>query len=407
MKKTLETFILSLLISFASAQNLPKVFINYVSHNEDSYSYLNNSNSYYNIRLSLIQFAKDCKLNGAKWSFGSDYILLQAVAKLDTGNVLLNTNNKNLLKWLQEDMDVECDPHSHEKLYNYADVAYLHTVIGVTPTKVVSGFLYDTLQNGNSWTEFQNPVTGDTFSTYTWIPEILWGGGSPGHFNDPIYFGVWKPDAMGNFFTHNPNNHLINYGIGCGITIEENDMTIDIIDQIDYLLDALQNGDAPSNGFYCMSMFIKESDFSKPGFLIKLDSISNAINQRVAQNKIEWKHIVDIIDDWKTNYNEKGFYVSCDFQDVLAIDENESENDSGQLSIYPNPTYGLFIFEWTGKPIDGLEILNFRGSVLYRKSFARTEKNYESIDLSQLAPGIYLIKAYNNKNVFIKKLIIH
>ena len=48
--------------------------------------------------------------------------------------LLAQTGGTNILFWMRNTMGIELDPHSHENDgYNYADVAYLHTQVGVTP----------------------------------------------------------------------------------------------------------------------------------------------------------------------------------------------------------------------------------------------------------------------------------
>ena len=388
MSKFLILSVLIFLTSTINAQ-LPKIFINYVSHSEDNYLYLEKPEKYYLNRIFMRQFALDCQSNGAKWSIGSDYITLQAIDLLDTGNVVLNTNNKNLLQWLQEDMDVSCEPHSHETLYTYADVAYLHKALGVTPEPVVSGFLYrDTTKIGTLWPNLQDTVYSNIEPSYYWVPEILWGAGTKGHINDPLFFGVWKPDSIGTFLTHTPNNHLIYYGHGCKINIEINSLVSDIIKQIDELIDAIKNGIVPSNGFYCTSLFIKESDFFKPGFLVKLDSITSSINQRVDLNHLEWKHIIDVIDEWKTSYNSKAFFVSCDLNTVY---NNVKEKKLGNLfSLYPNPFKNSFTISPSNNEVQYYAILyNVMGNKLLNTG---SLKGKYVFDLSNEQPGMYLIQ---------------
>jgi len=270
-------------------------------------------------RAAIIQFATECYIKGAKWSIGSEYVFLQAIAKYDTGTVTYNTNGKNLLKWLDQDRDVECDPHSHESKFNYADVAYLHTELGVTPSSVRSGFIYNSVNNnGDTWMEYQNPVQGDSFPSYTWHPEILWGAATLGHVNDPEYYGAWKPRDTTDFFVHESGNHLINYGNGCKIVASELTV-VEVLQIIDNLIDAIDNGSVPETGFYCMSIFFQDSKLRQSAFLLKMGHITDSINLRVGQGKMEWKHIEDVIQTWKTDYSSEPFHMSCDFQSIYSI----------------------------------------------------------------------------------------
>ncbi|MBL4707770.1 MAG: hypothetical protein JKY48_04945 [Flavobacteriales bacterium] len=129
MKKTILIPILFLLALTVQSQS--KIYINYVTHNEDNYNqYISNQSFYISARTMLRQFAIDCKNNGAKWSMGNDYKLLDAVSMHDKPLVMSNTNGLNLLKWMQDSMDVELDPHAHAQTGSpsLADVAYKHTL---------------------------------------------------------------------------------------------------------------------------------------------------------------------------------------------------------------------------------------------------------------------------------------
>ena len=116
-------FAFMLVMSFNSFSNAGHVYQSFVTHNEENEPY--NNYSYYILRRGIIvQLANYVVQNNARWNFQSDWKFLQAVINFDTGNVVSNTNGKNLIKWLTEDMGIECDPHAHETQHNYADVAY-------------------------------------------------------------------------------------------------------------------------------------------------------------------------------------------------------------------------------------------------------------------------------------------
>lgn len=80
---------------------------------------------------------------------------------------------------------------------------------------------------------------------------------------------------------------------------------------------------------------------------------------------------------------------------------NEINNESN-ISIYPNPSAGIFIIE-SPKHISSIEISNFIGEKIY-SSFLCSNKL--EIDLSQKPQGIYFIKANSGLGIVIKKIII-
>src|SRR6185295_18239415 len=103
-------------------QGQPKLYVYIGSHNEDNIGYLNGVggyNNYKKARTGLINLCNMVQAKSLKYNWGSDHVALRAIAQYDTGTSILNTNNKNLAKWMKEDRGVECDPHSHESTYNY------------------------------------------------------------------------------------------------------------------------------------------------------------------------------------------------------------------------------------------------------------------------------------------------
>jgi len=123
-----------------NSQTQTPIYLTFITHNEDAEPYNTNFNYYILRRNIIVQLADYVQTHNVKWDFQSDWRFLLGVRNFDTGSVILNTNGKNIIKWLTEDKGVECDPHAHENAYNYADVAYLHTQLGITPNKIVGGF---------------------------------------------------------------------------------------------------------------------------------------------------------------------------------------------------------------------------------------------------------------------------
>jgi len=394
MKRSVLLLVFSFFL-FLSGISQTRIYINYVSHNEDAYQYLNNQSIYMNTRDGIRNFANDCKTRGAKWSIGSDFVFLQAVAIYDTGSVIQNTDNKNVLLWLHDNMDVECDPHSHESAYNYADVAYLHTLLGVTPSSVRSGFIY----NGGTWMNYQNPVQGDSFPSYSWQAEIIWGAATPGHVNDPLYYGMWKPKDTSNFFVHEASNHLINYGSGCKIVAS--DLTNnEILQIIDNLINEIDSNIAPQTGFYCTSIFFEESNLKNPPFLLRMRDLTDSINLRVASGNVEWKHIEDVAQIWKTNYSSQAFFASCDMQDIYSnIDKNEVINN---INIYPNPAQNYLVVKSGNIEVENIEIIDVLGKRI--KQFGIQDSVFE-IQIGDLPKGIYFLKLQMKQGVTLHKFI--
>lgn len=407
MKKKL-LFVLQFTFTFFIAEaQLPKLYINLVSHNEENYTYLSNPPSFYIVRPKIIQMAQLAAVKGAKWHLGSDHIMLRAVLKYDTGTVQMNTGGQNVLKYISTTYmnNVECDPHAHESVYNNADVAKLHDSLGVNPGTVMSGFLYSQLQSGHDWQDYQKPVAGDVFPNYTWAPEILWGAATPRHTNDPVDYGIWKPQSMTSFFTHQASNHLINYGQGCKIEVHDTTNITNVMNEIRYIVNAIQSGSAPASGFYCTSIFFRESYLGVPGFInVKMDDLMDSINVLVSQNKVEWKFIPEVVTTWKNTYNSQPFILDCDLTLVTGVLENQT--DVNQLSIYPNP-FSDFTTIQSNSMLHEEELNLYNVFCQKVKTTNRISGNEIKIDRANLASGIYFIcLTKDNKIITQSKLVI-
>lgn len=286
------------------------VSITFVTHNEENENYTNYS--YYILRRNIIvQLADYVQLKGVKWDFQSDWKFLTAVKNFDTGSVILNTNGKNLLRWLTEDKGVSCDPHAHETSHNYADVAYLHTQLGITPAKIVGGFLYDTIVNGNNWQNLEAGIYGRVYPSYFWKPDILWGGGTQNHFNDPQNYGVWKPQSMANFYVHDTSKHLTLIGNGCTNKIFDTTSVTTALNRIKNLLNAVKFNLIPDSGIYTSTVFMSIGQFNTSQ-LNKMKQFIDSIGVYVSQGRIQWKSIKENYDYWNTGYGRNPFRLQCD-----------------------------------------------------------------------------------------------
>ena len=261
-------------------------------------------------RNIIVQLAEYVQLKGVKWNFQSDWKFLTAVKNFDTGSVIQNTNGKNLMKWLIEDKGISCDPHAHETQYNYADVAYLHTQLGIVPEKIVGGFLYDTIVNGNNWENLEAGIYGRVYTSYFWKPDILWGGGTQSHINDPQNYGIWKPQSMANFYDHDSSKHLTLVGNGCTNKIFDTTTVESALNKVKNLLDAVKYHLIPDTGIYTSCVFMSVGQFNT-GQLNKMKQFIDSIEVYVSSGKIQWKSIKENYEYWNTDYAKKPFHLQC------------------------------------------------------------------------------------------------
>ncbi len=369
MNKIRLYLVLALILAKAGfSQELP-VFINLVSHNEDTYQhYINIPNAFYASREKMIDMAQLCLDKDAKWHLGTDWILPVAVLMYDTGSVRQTSDNKNVLKYISENLNVAIDAHSHEKTYNYTDVAHLLDSAAVQITPVMSGFLWNQAQNGHYWFDYQNPVAGDSFPHITWRPEILWGAGTPGHVNDPDYIGIWRPadTSPAGFFTHDPDNHLINYGQGWKMRLRNDSDIHELLTPLRQLLYVKENGIADPEKIYCTSIFLQESELVKPFFIQKARELIDSVNCYAAEGRVKWMRIDSVVHLWKTRFNNIGSIQNCDDWPATGIEESHSRR-SPRFSFYPNPSKGNLTINIHYPENRSMEIsiVNIRGQTLY------------------------------------------
>ncbi len=396
MKKLILISALCLVNVLLKAQT-PKLSINIVSHNEDNYPYLMNPTSYTNIRPKLVQMAQLVAAKGAKWHLGSDHILLRAILANDNGTITASTGGMNVLRYINTTYsnNVQCDPHSHQTTYNYSDVAKFHDSLGVPPGKVISGFTYNGLMNGQDWEDYQSAKTGSFFPSYSWAPEILWGGATPGHTADPQYYGVWKPASKTNFLTHNPSNHLINYGHGCRILVLDTSQITPIMNTLRKVVNAIQTGAAPASGFYCTSLILRESSLGNSGFITtKLSNLIDSINVLVTANKMEWRTINQVVNTWKTGYGAQPFLMGCDLTVLTGVEENKLTKKL--IVAYPNPVNEQLNF---AEGLQDAELYN-----VYGQKILTLEKNATTLNTSNYTEGIYFIRS---KETYLKFIVKH
>lgn len=337
-------YLLLLIIIFSStafkgisAQTNPPVYMTLVSHNEDNSNWTT-YNFYKPKRDLLVQLANIVQSKGAVWSFQSDWKFLLGVMLFDTGGVVSNTNGKNLIKWMVEDKGIFCDPHSHEANgYNYADVAYLHQQLGIIPTNVVGGFLYDTIINGNNWENLENGIYGRMYPAYFWKPDILWGGGTPLHVNDPNPLGAWKPKSMSDFYTHDSTKHLLLLGHGCSNHIEDTSNIYYNTEILRNIVRLIDNGSLPDSGFYPAYSIFGVGNLN-PAKVIKISQFLDSVNVLASSGKVQWKSLTQIYNIWNTTHYKRPYRIMCDDIPLTIKQISSVTPDRYYLSQnYPNP----------------------------------------------------------------------
>jgi hypothetical protein len=192
------------------------VYVSVIMHNEEPNpplfpDYLADEDLFWSSRASIVEYARLLQELGLPFNWQSDWNFLMAVADFDEGTPA--TNNKNVVQWLREDLGFSIDPHAHETEYNYADVAYLMEALGGQPSGVVGGLIVDPPED-SILEYFFTPITGEQYPSYTWQPEILWGGGTKDHLAeyDVMVSGIWNPLGVENYLVHDEGGPIPHVG---------------------------------------------------------------------------------------------------------------------------------------------------------------------------------------------------
>lgn len=290
MKTLLAT--LALVLSALSAMSQgPQVYFSIAVHSEEprigsatvpatpNFSTVSKA-TYVQWRDAILAFAQLCATRNLPWSFQSDWNFLEGVRRFETptgaaydATLMANTAGKNVVRYLNENLGVTLDPHSHENSgYNYADVAWLLTQLGVTPTGVVGGHVY-TGTGYQEWPKFVEDPLGllcEKYSAtgYRWKPVVMMGGATVNHANDPHGSGIWRPShtagttisSKEQYFTHNPAGQIAAMGHW--------DQDFHANDQF---LRKLEAGIIPHGGkLWTLSRVLNHRDMVQPGFLTSI-----------------------------------------------------------------------------------------------------------------------------------------
>ncbi|MCD6321006.1 hypothetical protein J7L84_02015, partial [Candidatus Bipolaricaulota bacterium] len=104
------------------------IYVTVVMHTEDpptNPDFTQDRDTYLRWRDALVEFAELLHRYGAALDYQCEWTFPAAAATYDKGAVTANTEGLNVLQYLHDVLGVSIDPHAHERIYNYADVAEL------------------------------------------------------------------------------------------------------------------------------------------------------------------------------------------------------------------------------------------------------------------------------------------
>ena len=272
------------------APSEPIIYVNIVSHNEDTLhpkypDYSQDEATFTRESKQVLAFADMLEAHGAKYNFQTDWNFLLGMQKYDNGKSNLLTD---LIK-----LGMEVDPHSHEHLgFNYADVAYLISTLGVTPSNNAGGFLASPAEV--SKLDFLSaPITGERYD-YTWSPVVAWGSGTNNHIDEESLWqsGVWRPVDAEHFDEHDPNGPLAVIGHYSSNW-----------EGLDALLEKQANGELEDGHMYTVSIMNNQWELDE-AYIAEFEARLKTYNDETNDGRIVWATLTQTYEDWVNVYNE-------------------------------------------------------------------------------------------------------
>jgi hypothetical protein len=365
-------------------QGQPPVYFNFVSHNEETGQW--NGNPFYTAnRAKLITLTDYFNTKGITWNMQSDWVYLTNVLSKETPALKMQTNNKNILRWMSEDKGVEMDPHAHESQYLYPDVVKLMDSIGLPESKVIGGTIYNDSNGVNIWTNLVNGQNGLIFPSKFWKPDYMMGGGTPNHIADLKYYGLWHPQSPTNYLTNDTSVHLTHLGVGCTMKITDTTNVTDIVNQLHALVQQVQGGFYPANGFYIQTLFFEQADLNTPSFYNKLIEIADSADAIVNYSNAEWKTFKQAYSFWETAYAKQAFQWACG---QMATEVSTVAETKNRLTVFPNPVSNLLTLT-NLSPDHPVKVTDLTGKLLY---MVPKQTPVTTIDISKLVSGIYFVE---------------
>ncbi len=283
-------------------------------HSEDPHhaatpDYLSDKAAFTASRAALLDVAGRLAGRGLRWNWQSDWNFLLAVKAYEVdqpdATLLALTGGTNVVRMLREGYGVEVDPHSHENDgYNYADVAYLLTLLGVEPSSVVGGHVWDPTDSGyQDWPRFSEGLASRKFpDAYVWRPRLLMGEGTGQHRNDVAASGMWFPDGTNTFFTPAATGSIAAFGTWSSFADSQKSPLA-----VTNLIPLVAAGTLPSEHLWTTGLVLAQSDFTKPGWLA--GTFNPLLDQIVAlrdAGEIEVVQLEEAHQLWQTQFASRG-----------------------------------------------------------------------------------------------------
>ncbi len=386
MPRQLILVLLILMGASGAGAQIPKLYINIVSHNEPG----DNLHQPLNFNKSVAwvqQFADLMDLKNAAWNLETCDGFVNGALNIQSGGTMGNDILETLASPPYDD-NIEIDPRNKNLPgSNIADLWHLLDSCGANPSRNLGGFIYASTQpTPPDWFQYQDTIWGNVYTNVPWKCNIIWGAGSlPAHDNDLNDYGMWKPDTTTNFYTHNPARSVWYQGNGCQ-PINALDSLEDeqiVINQIKGAVDSIQNVLWPSRLFYCYTVVINQSQFGQTLYR-KIGNVIDSVNA-IGSSKIEWATIsrkYDAFQIWQGAPEDYSQWY-CGQTEVGV----ESPMPSGLPMAYPNPFQRTLKLQHADATAHDIVVHDAMGRLVFHQMMTAGE----AIDASKWGPGMYVV----------------
>jgi len=295
--------------------------------NYPDFSLDENREEYIRFRTNLINFCEMLHSYNVSVNWMTNWNFLNGVLKWEDSGLMAETNGKNVVRYISEDLEMCVGAHCHENMgYNYADNCCLIDSLGVTPSNVVGGHIFDPddpyYQN---WEKFRQPLQGEMFPHYFWKGDILTLHATGQHVNDPELSGVWKPKDKDNFRVHDSLSEI--YAIG---QYKNN------FQGILELVNLRKSGAVPAKYMLTGSINLAQSQLDSQFVRYFESNILYPLLDMQEKGEVKIVTYNQVIDVWKNMYDSTGFVYNPPEQSYVSEEKTDDFNFIlGQN--YPNP----------------------------------------------------------------------
>lgn len=279
----------------AFAQTSIPIYVSIVMHSEQTTPYHQSPVMFEPARTNLFRFASMLDQQGAALSLQSDWTFLTAATNYDQSG-RPETGGTNIIAWLEQGLGYSIDPHNHmgQSVYTFADVAALVELCGAHPSGVIGGFTAFP-HDESQWPLFQSAMTGAVYTSYVWIPEVLWGGASAGHDQDTNgwFSGIYRPQNASNLWNHLEGNLP---WVG-GWTGKSYNWT-----NLDLLVEMRAAGRLCTGRMYTCNIMTGMNDLNTPGFIVQF---ATELAARTNLPNVHWVTIPEMTNIWAATFGNR------------------------------------------------------------------------------------------------------